>query len=104
MTVSAGRGAILSATPPTTMPATGVAAAPPETWAEALERLEAHVDRAEGVIRGLITPDAERELPAWVAPTDLGPLPEHFVERARLLLERQEKLIATLLALLADPR
>lgn len=76
----------------------------PETWQEALDRLEAHVDRAERIIGGLIAPDDDREVEAWVEPTGLGPVPAAFVERARQLLERQERLIATLPALLADTR
>lgn len=75
---------------------------PPESWQEALERLEAHVDRAEGIIRGLIPPDAERDVEPWVEPTGLGTMPAEFVFRAKQLLERQERLIATLPALLAD--
>ncbi|MFC5731570.1 hypothetical protein [Nocardioides vastitatis] len=55
-----------------------------------MDRLEAHADRAEGVIRGLAAPDAT----AWAPPTDLGPIPDEFIPRARLLLERQRLLLA----------
>ncbi|TIC83514.1 hypothetical protein E8D34_15375 [Nocardioides sp. GY 10113] len=74
----------------------------PESWEEALVRLEAHVDRAEGIISGLAAPDDERDAEPWVEPTGLGPMPTEFLFRAKELLERQQRLMATLPALLAD--
>ncbi|MEQ6901940.1 hypothetical protein [Nocardioides sp. YIM 152588] len=80
------------------------AAAPkaPESWEEALQRLEAHVDRAEGIISGLAAPDEDHTHEPWVEPTGLGPMPTEFLFRAKELLERQQRLMATLPALLAD--
>ena len=72
----------------------------PATWREALDRLEAHADRAEGLIRGLASDDA----PPWAPPADLGPMPEEFIPRARLLLERQQHLMAAIPSILADTR
>lgn len=70
----------------------------PVTWREALDRLEAHADRAEQMIRGQAAPDG----PPWLPPTDLGPIPDEFVPRARHLLARQQQLMAAIPALMAD--
>lgn len=70
----------------------------PVTWREALDRLEAHADRAEQMIRGHAAPDE----PPWAPPTDLGPIPDEFVPRARQLLARQQRLMAAIPALLTD--
>lgn len=70
----------------------------PVTWREALDRLEAHADRAEQMIRGHAAPD---ELP-WLPPAELGPIPDEFVPRARHLLARQQQLMAAIPALLSD--
>ncbi|KRB79946.1 hypothetical protein ASE01_00055 [Nocardioides sp. Root190] len=70
----------------------------PVTWREALDRLEAHADRAEQMIRGQVPPD---EMP-WLPPSDLGPIPDEFVPRARHLLERQRQLMSAIPAMLSD--
>ncbi|WP_435768359.1 hypothetical protein [Nocardioides sp. SYSU DS0651] len=72
----------------------------PATWQEALDRLEAHADRAEKVIRGMAV---DKELP-WSPPTHLGPIPEEFLARARRLLERQQRLMGMIPSVLADTR
>lgn len=72
----------------------------PVSWREALDRLESHADRAEQMIRGLAAP-AE---PPWTPPTDLGPIPDEFVPRARQLLERQRRLMSAIPAVLDDNR
>lgn len=89
-------------------PATGPAAGPAPvgtasrrvTWREALDRLEAHADRAEELIRGHAAPD---DVP-WSAPEDIGPIPDEFVPRARQLLARQQRLMAAIPALITDTR
>ena len=70
----------------------------PVTWREALDRLEAHADRAEQLIRGHAAPHE----PPWQPPTDLGPIPDEFVPRARQLLARQQRLMSAIPALMAD--
>lgn len=70
----------------------------PVTWREALDRLEAHADRAERMIRGHVAPD---EMP-WLPSSDLGPIPDEFVPRARHLLERQRQLMSAIPAMLSD--
>ncbi|WP_036519426.1 hypothetical protein [Nocardioides sp. J54] len=70
----------------------------PVSWREALDRLEEHADRAEQLIRGKA---GVEELP-WQPPTDLGPIPDEFVPRARQLLARQQQLMAAIPALLVD--
>lgn len=72
----------------------------PVSWREALDRLEAHADRAEKMIRGLAAPDE----PPWTPPTDLGPIPDEFVPRARQLLERQRRLMSAIPAVLESNR
>lgn len=84
---------------------TGSAGAPgqpdrPATWREALDRLEAHAERAERMLQGLGAPDVE----PWTPPVELGPMPEEFLPRARLILERQQKLMAAIPAVLTDTR
>jgi hypothetical protein len=69
-------------------------------WQEALDRLEAHAERAERLLQGLGAPDIE----PWTPPAGLGPMPEDFLPRARLLLERQQKLMAAIPSVLADTR
>ncbi|NHA00568.1 hypothetical protein G5V59_12525 [Nocardioides sp. W3-2-3] len=57
----------------------GIAPRRPLSWREALDRLEAHAERAEEMIGGEADPgDAP-----WLPPTDLGPIPDEFVPRAR---------------------
>ena len=82
-------------------------------WDEELRRLEAHADRAEQVMRGLVpspgdpgSPDSpDGELSAtWEAPVGLGPMPEEFLPRARILLERQQRLMAAIPAAIASNR
>lgn len=70
----------------------------PVTWREALDRLEAHADRAEQLISG----HDPRQEPPWMPPTDLGPIPDEFLPRARQLLERQQRLMAAIPAMLSD--
>lgn len=70
----------------------------PVTWREALDRLEAHADRAEQMISGEVSTSE----PPWMPPTDLGPIPDEFLPRARQLLERQQRLMAAIPAMLSD--
>ena len=72
----------------------------PVSWQEALDRLEAHADRAERMLQGLGATDIE----PWTPPADLGPMPLGFLPRARLLLERQQRLMAAMPSVLADLR
>lgn len=72
----------------------------PASWVEALDRLEAHAERAERLLQGLGAPD----IAPWTPPSDLGPMPEEFIPRARILLERQQKLMAAIPSVLADNR
>lgn len=72
----------------------------PVSWREALDRLEEHADRAEQMIRGLATGD---DAP-WTPPTDLGPIPDEFLPRARQLLERQQALMAAIPTALTSTR
>lgn len=76
------------------------APARPASWQDALDRLEAHAERAERLLQGLGAPDVV----PWTPPAGLGPMPEEFLPRARLLLERQQKLMAAIPAVLADTR
>lgn len=73
-------------------------------WHVELDRLELHVDRAEQLIGAPAGLDAAGEPRAWQVPTGLGPLPEEFIPRARLLLERQRRLMALIPSVLADNR
>lgn len=72
----------------------------PVTWREALDRLEAHADHAERLLEGRRALDA----PPWQPPTDLGPIPDEFLPRARVLLERQQRLMSAIPGLLSDNR
>lgn len=70
----------------------------PLSWREALDRLEAHAERAEEMIGGDAGPG---EVP-WLPPADLGPIPDEFVPRARQLLARQQALMEAIPAMLSD--
>ena len=72
----------------------------PVTWREALDRLEAHAERAERMLQGHRT----AEDAPWTPPTDLGPIPDEFLPRARLLLERQQRLMSAIPRILTDTR
>ncbi|MCX6400749.1 MAG: hypothetical protein NTX33_12580 [Propionibacteriales bacterium] len=72
----------------------------PVTWREALDRLEEHADRAERMLQGHRT----AEDAPWQPPTDLGPIPDEFLPRARVLLERQQRLMAAIPGILSDTR
>lgn len=74
----------------------------PTSWTEALDRLEAHADRAEQALAG--EPDAGSTAEPWLPPTDLGPMPSDLVPRARMLLARQQRLMAAIPGVLADNR
>ncbi|KAB2807255.1 hypothetical protein ACIRN4_12955 [Pimelobacter simplex] len=73
----------------------------PASWTEALDRLEAHADRAEHLLRG---ESAEPAPAPWQPPAELGPLPNELVPRARQLLARQQRLMAAIPAVLSDKR
>ncbi len=75
----------------------------PASWREALDRLEAHADRAEGVLRGMAEENDAVPVP-WLPSADLGPIPDEFVPRARQLLARQQQLMAAIPVVLADNR
>lgn len=72
----------------------------PVTWREALDRLEAHADHAERMLQGRRAPDSS----PWQPPTELGPIPDEFLPRARALLERQQRLMAAIPGILSDTR
>jgi hypothetical protein len=72
----------------------------PASWTEALDRLEAHADRAEQMLRGAASPAP----PPWQPPADLGPLPNELVPRARTLLARQQRLMAAIPGALSENR
>lgn len=71
----------------------------PVSWREALDRLEKHADNAEAIMGG----DASVVDP-WEPPTDLGRMPDEFLPRARMLLERQQRLMEAIPAILSDNR
>lgn len=73
----------------------------PASWAEALDRLEAHADRAERLLHG---ENAEPTPTPWQPSAELGPLPSELVPRARQLLARQQRLMAAIPAVLSDKR
>ena len=88
-----------------TSPASPSAAADrPGSWVEALDRLEAHADHAEQMLRGAPASATGATLEPWLPPTDLGPMPNDLVPRARTLLARQQRLMAAIPALLDDNR
>jgi hypothetical protein len=58
-------------------------------WTEALDRLELDVAETERLLAGRRTSSAEAQAARWVAPTDLGPIPESLQERAIRLHGRQ---------------
>lgn len=76
----------------------GISPRRPLSWREALDRLEAHAERAEEMIGGGADPG---EAP-WLPPAGLGPIPDEFVPRARQLLARQQALMEAIPALLSD--
>ncbi|MGN6242596.1 MAG: hypothetical protein ACTHQ3_02875 [Motilibacteraceae bacterium] len=58
-------------------------------WVAALDELELEVDRAEALLRGHDPLAPPLQQPQWVPPQLPGPLPEHLLERARDILDRQ---------------
>ena len=58
-------------------------------WAEALDRLELDVEETERLLIGSSPSSAQTQASRWVAPTDLGPLPESLQERAIRVHARQ---------------
>ncbi|MBM7516393.1 hypothetical protein [Nocardioides nitrophenolicus] len=76
----------------------------PSSWTEALDRLEAHADHAEQMLRGVPAGGTGAVLEPWLPPADLGPLPGELVPRARTLLARQQRLMAAIPAVLDDNR
>jgi hypothetical protein len=66
-------------------------------WEHALIELEEHVALAERLVCSRL---AAEPLP-WQPPTQLGPLPDEFLFRARQLLRRQQALIDAIPAVLA---
>lgn len=73
----------------------------PASWGEALDRLEAHADRAERLLSG---ESADAAPAPWQPPAELGPLPNELIPRARELLARQQQLMARIPAVLSDKR
>lgn len=70
------------------------------SWREALDRLEKHADNAELLLGGDDAPAVD----PWEPPTDLGLMPDEFLPRARMLLERQQRLMEAIPAILSDNR
>lgn len=76
----------------------------PATWTEALDRLEAHADHTERMLQGVPAGATGATPEPWLPPSDLGPLPNELVPRARLLLARQQQLMAAIPGALSDNR
>jgi hypothetical protein len=71
------------------------------TWEQALDELERHLQEAEALLRG----DAEEiSRETWEKPHGLGPIPEHLVDRAMRLRERQAIVIAAIPRVLTEKR
>ncbi|GAA4344801.1 hypothetical protein [Angustibacter luteus] len=68
-------------------------------WVATLTDLEEDVDAAEAVLAAVRRGDQD-ELPtmlgSWAPPTGIAPLPESLQERARIVLERQLRVIEDL--------
>ncbi len=58
-------------------------------WTDALDRLELDVQATEGLLVGSAATSAQTQAGRWVAPTNLGPIPESLHERATRLNARQ---------------
>jgi hypothetical protein len=58
-------------------------------WTEALDQLELDVEETERLLVGNHPTVDEVQGRRWVAPTNLGPLPETLVERAQAINLRQ---------------
>jgi hypothetical protein len=58
-------------------------------WADALDQLELDVAQAELMLSVNVVDSVGAEQRRWVAPTDLGPLPESLFERAVAVNARQ---------------
>lgn len=71
------------------------------TWEQALDELERHLLEAEALLRG-DADDMSRE--TWEKPHGLGPIPEHLVDRAMRLRERQAIVIAAIPRVLTEKR
>ncbi|WGX97858.1 hypothetical protein [Nocardioides sp. L-11A] len=76
----------------------------PTTWAEALDRLEAHADHAELMLQGTPAGATGATISPWLPPAELGPLPNDLVPRARQLMARQQRLMAAIPSVLAGTR
>lgn len=71
------------------------------SWDVVLDDFEQSLDAHAATFES-ISEDAELSaLPAWVPPTEVGPIPEHLIGRAQTLLERSEELSAALSSELA---
>lgn len=66
-----------------------------EAWIRVLEELEAELVEVM-VSTGSVSTSSTTGAPEWVAPRDIGPVPEELEERARELLGGQLELIAEL--------
>lgn len=69
-------------------------------WEEALSELELTLDEAERLLAG----DHLATLPAWTPPAVSAPPPPDLHARARALLERQQRVIASTTAALTATR
>jgi hypothetical protein len=59
----------------------------PTTWEEVLDGFERDLQAAD---------DLSQEYAGWAPPVDLGPIPAHLEDRARTVLDRQLRALATL--------
>ena len=59
-----------------------------EAWEQALASMEMDVNEAEAML-AVDHVFEEKVRDPWIPPTNLGPLPAHLTERARVLLARQ---------------
>ncbi len=60
-----------------------------QTWEDALDTLEVHLNRAAMLLERL----EPEEVLAWELPELDGPMPAYLLPRARALLERQQRVI-----------
>ncbi len=76
-------------------------------WSEALAELESDVEQAEAVLAAVREGRGEEKLPTggWTPPAVRGPIPDDLVERAQVLLERQQETVRRIaLAMTASRR
>lgn len=73
-------------------------------WVAALDELELSVADAEQLLVGELPPATAVQSGRWVAPTDLGPLPETLQDRAIALNQRQLEVAGRIALALAATR